>query len=41
MKENGQPGLHDTNLQAVARLHKPADLGIRYPQVTALPWFCL
>ena len=32
MKENEQPGLHDANLQSVARLHKPADLGIRHPQ---------
>ena len=31
-KENEQPGLHDANLQSVAPLHKPADLGIRHPQ---------
>ena len=32
MKENQQRVLHDANLQSVARLHKPADLGIRHPQ---------
>ncbi len=33
MKQNEQPVLHNANLQSVARLHKPADLGIRHSQV--------